>query len=89
VRFGSGILLVPNDAKMKKKPNKRVTPRAASLTRIAKTLRIRAIAYNRMARASMKAKDVRSQDHWYTRSMVCRDLASEFDNEARTLRAQR
>ncbi len=75
---------------MKKPPNKRVTPRAASFSRIAKTLRVMAAAYRRVAVVfNKKPRDLRARDHWLTRAEILRDIATEFSNEARTLRAQR
>lgn len=70
---------------MKKRPNKRVTPRAASFKRIAKTLRIRASNYHRQATAARKHDG--QHYYWLSRALSLRDFAAELDNEAATLRA--
>jgi hypothetical protein len=74
-----------NRARAYARPDKRVTPRAASFARIAKVLRIRAAAYRRRA----KTDDSKLPIFWHLKSSILRDVAAEFDNEAATLRAMR
>lgn len=71
------------------KPNKRVTPRAASFKRIAKALRVRARNHAKAARGFRKAGMTFFDASETTRADIYTGIASELDNEARTLRAQR
>lgn len=69
--------------------NRQHMARAASFKRIAKTLRIRATNYRRLAKSALKAGDQRAIDYYACKAGVLRDIAAEFDNEAATLRAMR
>lgn len=73
----------------KPKPNKRVTPpRATSFKRIASVLRVRARGHKRYAEIQRKAGFIELAARRVTISNVLSEIASELDNEARTLRAQ-
>lgn len=66
---------------------KKVT--AASFKRIAKQCRARARDHKRLSFSSRRAKDARSQDHWFTRATMLQDFANICEKEAAILRAMR
>jgi hypothetical protein len=71
------------------KPNKQHDARAASLKRVAKCLRVRALNYRRAAKIALKNDQKITCDFWNWRAAAVNDVAEELDAEAKLLRSMR
>lgn len=75
-----------------KQHNRQHAARAASFKRLAKSLRIYATNYRNAAKIAAKQDDPKAPARaaeLRMRAAMHKDIAVEFDNEARTLRAMR